>query len=110
MASPLYYRGLVYFFRDGGLWTVTEGATGKRVLDRERIGIGGQAVASPIAAQGYIYVVNEPGTFAVLRAGETLEVVATNKLGESVRNTPAIAGNTLYVRTAEQLWAFGEKR
>lgn len=110
MPSPLYYRGLLYFLRDGGLWTAAEGATGKRILDRERIGIGGQAIASPIAANGYIYVVNEPGAFAVLRAGKTLEVVATNKLGAHVRNTPAIAGNALYVRTTEQLWAFGEKR
>lgn len=106
MPSALYYRGRVHFLRDGGLWTVIEPKTGKRVLDRERIGIGGQAVASPIAANGYIYVVNEPGTFAVLRAGDTLDVVAVNKLGESVRCTPAIAGRRLVVRTAEHLWAF----
>jgi hypothetical protein len=92
------------------LWTAADGATGKRILDRERIGIGGQAIASPIAANGYIYVVNEPGTFAVLRAGKSLEVVAINKLDAHVRNTPAIAGNALYVRATEQLWAFGEKQ
>ncbi len=65
-------------------------------------------VASPIAANGYIYTVNESGTFAVLRAGDTLDVAAVNKLGESVRATPAIAGNALYVRSAEHLWAFVE--
>ncbi len=110
MPSPLFYRGRVHFIRDGGMWTVIEPKTGKRLLDRERIGIGGQSVASPIAANGYIYVVNEPGTFAALRAGDTLEVVAVNKLGESVRATPAIAGDILYVRTAGHLWAFGDKR
>jgi len=109
MPSPLFYRGRVHFLRDGGMWTVIEPKTGKRLLDRERIGIGGQCVASPIAADGRLYVVNEPGTFAVLRAGDTLEVLAVNKLGESVRATPALAGDKLYVRSAEYLWAFREK-
>ena len=109
LPSPLYYRGRLHFLRDGGLWTVIEAKTGKRLLDRARLGTGGQAVASAIAANGYIYTVNESGAFTVLRAGDTLDVVATNKLGESVRTTPAIAGDTLYVRTAGHLWAFAAK-
>ena len=109
MPSPLFYQGRLHFIRDGGMWTVIEPKTGKRVLDRERLGTGGQSVASPVAANGYIYVVNESGTFAVLRAGDKLDVVAVNKLGESVRSTPAIAGDILYVRSAGHLWAFGGK-
>ena len=109
MPSPLFYRGRVHFLRDGGLWTVVDPKTGKRILDRERLGTGGQAVASPIAANGYIYTVNESGVFTVVRAGDTFDVVAVNKLGESVRSTPAIAGESLYVRTAGHLWAFGAK-
>ena len=109
MPSSLFYRGRVHFIRDGGMWTVIEPKTGKRLLDRERLGTGGQAVASPIAANGFIYTVNESGTFAVLRAGDSLDVVAVNKLGESVHATPAIAGETLYVRSAGNLWAFGAK-
>ena len=41
-------------------------------------------------------------------AGDTLDVAAVNKLGESVRATPGIAGETLYVRSPGHLWAFGE--
>ncbi len=106
MPSPLFYRGRVGFVRDGAMWTLINPATGDRLLDRERLGIGGQFIASPIAANGFIYTVNESGTFAVLRAGDTLDVAAVNKLGENVRCTPAIAGNRLYVRSAEHLWAF----
>lgn len=108
MPSPLFYRGRVHFIRDGGMWTVLEPRTGRRLLDRERLGTGGQVVASPIAANGYIYLVNASGTFAVLRVGDTLDVVAVNKLGESVRCTPAIAGNRICVRSADHLWAFGQ--
>jgi outer membrane protein assembly factor BamB len=106
LPSPLFYRGRVGFVRDGGMWTVLNPKTGERLVDRGRLGTGGQFVASPIAANGYIYVVNEAGTFAVLRSGDTLELAAVNKLGESVRCTPAIAGDTLYVRAETHLWTF----
>lgn len=110
MPSPCF-RGRLHFQRDGGLWTVIEPKSGKRILDRERLGSGGQAVASPIAADGHIYTVNESGTITVVRAGDALEVEAVNKLaGESVRTTPAIAGDALYVRTASHLWAFGKAK
>lgn len=108
MASPLFYRGRVYIIRDGGLLTVFEPKTGQRVLDRQRIGTGGQYVASPVAANGTIYLINEAGTATVLRAGDRLDVAAVNKLGENVRSTPAMAGNTLFVRTREHVWAFGQ--
>jgi hypothetical protein len=70
---------------------------------------GGQedSTASPIAANGYIYTVNESGTFTVLRAGDTLQVVAISKLCESARSTPAVAGdNPLRTqrRTSVGIW------
>lgn len=107
MPSALFYRGRLGFVRDGAMWTLIEPATGRRVLDRERLGIGGQFSASPIAANGFIYAVNTSGTFAVLRAGDTLDVVAVNRLGEGVQCTPAIAGDRIYVRGGQHLWAFG---
>ncbi|MFC1792797.1 PQQ-binding-like beta-propeller repeat protein [Planctomycetota bacterium] len=109
MPSPLFYRGRVHMVRNGGIWSVLEPETGKRLVDRVRLGTGGgHAVASPIAANGYIYVVNERGTFAVIRASDSLNVVALNKLKERVRSTPAIAGDALYVRTHKHLWAFAD--
>lgn len=107
--TALFYQSRLYFIRDGGMWTVIEPKTGKRLLDRERLGIGGHALASPIAANGYVYVVNGAGTFVVLRAGDKLDVTAINKIGESVRATPAIVGNVLFVRSSEHLWAFAER-
>ena len=92
------------------MWTLIDPKSGNRLLDRERLGVGGQFVASPIAANGFIYTVNTSGTFAVLRAGDTLDVAAVNKLGENVRCTPAISGSRLYVRSADHLWAFSESR
>jgi outer membrane protein assembly factor BamB len=69
--------------------------------------------ASPVAASGYIYFVSlEDGAVTVLKAGSaTPEVVARNpKLGERVAATPAIADNTLYIRTEGHLYAFAEMK
>ena len=49
----------------------------------------------------------QPGVPVIYRAGETLEVLARNPLGEAVVATPAILDRKLYVRTAQHLFAFG---
>lgn len=106
MPSPLYYRGRLYFVRDGGMVT-TYTPEGKVVIDRQRLGALGRYVASPIAADGRLYAASENGTVVVFRAGDSLDVLARNDLGEAVTATPAVADHKLYVRTATHLWAFG---
>jgi outer membrane protein assembly factor BamB len=107
MPSPLFYRGRLYFVRDGGMVTSYTADSGRVVLDRRRLGTLGQYVASPVAADGRIYAASETGTIVVFRASDKLEVLARNDLGESITATPAIADHKLYVRTAKHLWAFG---
>ena len=107
MPSPLFYRGRLYFVRNGGMVTSYTPDSGRVVLDRQRLGTLGLYAASPIAADGRIYAASETGTIVVFRAGDTLEVLARNDLGESITATPAIADHKLYVRTAKHLWAFG---
>jgi len=107
MPSPLFYMGRLYIVRDGGMVTSYEPATGKVILDRQRLGVLGQYVASPVAADGRIYAASETGTVVVFSAGDSLEVLARNELGEGIRATPAISANKLYVRTLNHLWAFG---
>jgi outer membrane protein assembly factor BamB len=107
LPSPLFYRGRLYFVRDGGMVTSYRPDSGTVVLDRQRLGALGQYVASPVAADGRIFAASETGTIIVFRAGDELEVLARNDLGESITATPAIADDKLYVRTAKHLWAFG---
>ena len=107
MPSPLFYQGRLYFVRNGGMVTSYIPDSGRLVLDRQRLGTLGMYVASPVAADGRIYAASESGTVVVFRAGDTLEVLARNDLGESITATPAIADHKLYVRTAKHLWAFG---
>ncbi len=108
MPSPLYYRGRVYFVKDGGMLTSYDAKSGKVVLDRERLGTASQFVASPVAAGGNIYAASVPGKVAVVRAADRLEVLSLNDLGEGITATPAVVEGKIYIRTAKHLWAFGE--
>jgi outer membrane protein assembly factor BamB len=110
--SAIAYRGQYVMIKDGGLVTAYDAKTGKDVYLLERVAAGGQYYASPVAANGNIYFVTlEDGTVTVIKAGSTdAELVAKNpKLGEKVAATPAIADNTIYIRTDKHLYAFAEK-
>jgi outer membrane protein assembly factor BamB len=107
IASPLFYRDRLYLVRDGGLVT-SYAPDGTLLLDRRRLGVLGQYAASPVAADGRIYAASVSGTVVVFRAGDTLDVLARNDLDDPIMATPAIAADTLYVRTAHYLWAFAD--
>lgn len=110
VSSPLYYRGRVFVVRDGGMASCFDARTGKAFYQNRRLGALGQYFASPIAADGKIYTASKSGVVCVIEAADELKVLARNDLGEAIVATPAIAENTLYVRTAEHLFAFGERK
>ncbi|HEY4232492.1 MAG TPA: PQQ-binding-like beta-propeller repeat protein [Lacipirellulaceae bacterium] len=109
--SGIAYRGQYVLIKDGGIVTAYDEATGD-VLYTKRAVAPGSYYASPVAAGGNIYFASlADGTITVLKAGTSQpEVVAQNPpLGERLAATPAIADNTLYVRTAGHLYAFAAK-
>ena len=110
--SAILVNGQYFMVKDGGLCTSYDAKTGKEIYVQKRAVANGRYYASPVSANGNIYVVSlDDGTFTVLKAGTSQpEVVAENpKLDEKTTATPAIAGDTIYVRTASTLWAFAEK-
>ena len=109
IASPLFYQGRVYAVQDGGRLSCWNAKTGATLYEQERLGPEGAYYASPIAANGHVYLTSARGTVTTVRASDSLEVIARNELGETVMSTPAIADNKLYVRSAKHLWAFGKK-
>jgi outer membrane protein assembly factor BamB len=106
--TPLIYGGRVYLAKNGGMVTCIDLESGRTLFQEERLGVLGDNYASPVAADGKIAIASRSGTVAVIKDGETLEVLARNPIGESIMATPAIAHDTLYVRTERSLWAFRE--
>ena len=110
--SAILVGGQYFMVKDGGLCTSYDAKTGKEIYVQQRAVANGRYYASPVSANGNIYVVSlDEGAFTVLKAGtDSPEVVAENpKLDEKTSATPAIVGDTIYVRTANHLWAFAEK-
>jgi outer membrane protein assembly factor BamB len=104
--SPLYYNGRLYTVQNGGIVFVRDAKTGELVYSG-RTGALGYYYSSPIAAANRIYVGSEEGVVVVLDGGGELKVLARNKLDGQILATPAIADNKIYVRTENQLYAFG---
>jgi outer membrane protein assembly factor BamB len=109
IASPLYYDGVLYVVRNGGLLTSFDSKTGS-VLKAGRLGPLGGYSSSPVAAEGKIFIASEEGKVVALKAGGEWEVIRINDLGEPCHATPALAGGHIYVRTSEALYRFGTKK
>ena len=104
MPSPLLLGDRLYTMTATRL-SCLEAATGK---ERWSGNIPGQHMASPIAADGHIYLFNTTGGGAVVALGDTFNLVATNKLTEGCMASPAVAGNSLIVRTRTRLYRIGK--
>ena len=108
--SGLAYRGQYLMVKDGGIVTAYNAETGEQIY-MERAVQPGRYYASPVAAAGHVYFASlDDGVITVIEAGgETpKEVAKSESFGERIAATPAIADDTLYVRTAGHLYAFGK--
>jgi outer membrane protein assembly factor BamB len=105
--TPLVYDGLLYVCTDNGILSAYDAKTGERIY-QQRVGPGSSGFsASPVAADGRLYLASEDGDIFVVRAGRTYELLATNRMGEVTMATPALSGNLLIVRTQTQLVGIG---
>ena len=68
----------------------------------------GVLYASPVAANGRVYFSDREGAVAVLRAGDTFEVLAMNKLNDTFDASPAIVGDSIYLRGNKNLYCIAE--
>jgi outer membrane protein assembly factor BamB len=104
--APLLYQNVLYIVRDGGILTSLDPATGE-AFRQGRLPQGTHAYyASPVAADGMLYLASEGGTVTVVRAGPRWEVLATNVLEEECWATPALADGRIYLRTSGSLYCF----
>jgi outer membrane protein assembly factor BamB len=104
--TPVYYRGILYTLANNGVLNAYDAETGEMIY-RERVGTGGSFSASPVAADGRLYVTSETGTIFVVRVEPRFEILAQNEMDEVSMATPAIAGGMLIVRTMGHVYGIG---
>lgn len=107
LPSPLIYADAFYMVNDGGIVTLLEPESGTLVAQGRLEGAVDAYYASPVAADGKIFMTSELGKIAVLAPGKGLDVITVNDLDDLTYATPAIADGRMYVRTRNTLYCFG---
>ena len=107
MPTPLVYREYLYVVGNAGILDCYDWRSGEEMY-RQRIPHQGSGFsASPVAADGKIYLSSEDGDIFVVQAGRRFQVLATNPMGEPLMATPALSGRRMLVRGQRLLFAVG---
>ena len=105
--SALVVGRQYYTLMDRGFMTSNDAKTGDVIYGRQRISIDGPTFsASPWTYNGKIFALSEDGETFVVETGPTFKVIGRNRLNEMTLASPAIAGGSLFVRTATKLYRF----
>ncbi|MDQ3421411.1 MAG: PQQ-like beta-propeller repeat protein [Acidobacteriota bacterium] len=107
--TPVTDGKLLYCVSDRGVVEVLDVKTGTVVYGPERLQPAIYS-ASPILADGKIYVTSEEGLTSVFRAGDKFELIAENATEEYTLSTIAVSKGQLFLRTEKFLYAIGTPR
>jgi outer membrane protein assembly factor BamB len=109
--TPIIYGDVYYTLFDRGFFTSHEARTGKEIYPRQRITSEASGfTSSPWAYNGRIFAMSEDGDAYVIQAGSEFKVVGKNSLNEMTLATPAIARDSLFVRTASKLYRLTKRK
>jgi hypothetical protein len=87
----------MYLMKEGGIVSSVDPANGKILKQGRTPEALEPYYASPVAADGKIFLVSASGKVTVLKADAQWEILAT----------PAIAGSNIFIRTRGALYSFG---
>jgi outer membrane protein assembly factor BamB len=110
MPTPLIYRSRLYVLANNGVFDAYDLKTGEEIYRQRLPEIGSGFSASPVAADGRIYLSNEDGEIVVVGAGPTFSHIATHSMGEPLMATPALSEGVMYVRSSATLFAIGRRK
>ena len=107
--SPLLYNNRIYYLRGNDeRLSCVEATTGKMHYEAEKLDGMKGVYASPVAANGFVYVLGRQGVCYVLQDGVEFKVVSKNQLDDHFDASPAIVGNELYLRGLKNLYCIAE--
>ena len=110
MPTPLALDGVLYVLGNNGVFDAYRLHTGEE-LYRQRLPVVGSGYsASPVAADGKIYLSGEDGDVLVIASGAEFTHLATNSLREPLMATPALSDGVMYLRSPSTLFAVGIPR
>jgi hypothetical protein len=103
--APLLYKDVFYLVKKGGIITSLEPATGRVLKEGRSPDALGDYYASPIAAEGKVFLASVDGKVTVLKAGGEWQVLGVNDIGEAIHATPALGAAAFSYARAERFTA-----
>jgi len=107
--TPVSDGQYVYVVNDRGVVHCLELKTGTMIYGPQRLRSGTYS-ASPVLADGRIYVTSEDGVTSVFTAGPKFQVVAENAVNEYTLSSVAVSNGQIFLRTDRHLYAIGRKQ
>ena len=104
-SSPILVGDLLFTAADKDVLSCLDPKTGEEIWQKR---VGGTFTSSPIYAGGNLYFCNEEDSTFVVKPGAEFAVIATNKLADGCLASPAVAGNSLILRTKSAVYRVEE--
>lgn len=109
VASPVLSGERLYVTKSyDNILSCMNALTGEYHYQDERLQALRGIYASPLAANGYLYVAGREGTTLVLKDSDELEIIATNKLDDKIDASPVALGGDLFIRGHKYLYCISE--
>jgi outer membrane protein assembly factor BamB len=106
--TPVTDGKYFYIVDDRGVMWCLDAKSGEVIWGQQRIKPGTYS-ASPVLADGKIYVTSEDGITTVVKAGPKFEVLAENNLNDYCLSSPAISDGQIFIRTTQHLYCIGKR-
>lgn len=107
MHTLLLYNNHLYNVGWNGIVICLDPLTGKEIYNA-KLGKTKSFIASPVASDGKIYIVDEEGTVYIIKDGESFNQLAEIPLGDVCLTAPSITDGMIFFRTQKYLIAVGK--
>ena len=105
--TPIVYGDQFYVIADNGVLSSYDAKTGTLIYQQR---LPSSFSASPVAADGKLYLASEDGDVFVVKAGRQYELIQKNVMGQPLMATPALTQGMLIVRADNAIYALGERK
>jgi outer membrane protein assembly factor BamB len=107
--TPVTDGKYLYSINDRGIAYCLDAKSGAQIYGGQRLKPGTYS-ASPVLADGKIYITNEEGLTSVIKAGPQFEILSENALNDYCLSSPAISDGQIFLRTTGHLYCIGPRR
>ncbi|MDA8968965.1 PQQ-binding-like beta-propeller repeat protein [Akkermansiaceae bacterium] len=105
-SSPVAVNGKLYLVSESGILSLVDAKTGE--IEKFKSLKGGFS-SSGIYADGLLYFPSEEGKVVIVKPGPDLEIIATNQLDDGFMASPALAGDSIFLRSKSHVYRIGPK-